>query len=77
VSIFDRDGRVTDRAALDSVTVGRGPRVPRPSVRDDGAKVVTVPHDDDGRAAGQQIHHPDGRVDAKVFARTVRSQRSH
>lgn len=29
--IFDRHGRVADRAALKSVAVGRGPRVPRPN----------------------------------------------
>lgn len=74
--IFDpATGRVTDREALASVAVGKGTRVPRPSVREDGARVVTVPHEDDGRPAGQQIHHPDGRVSARVFARSVRAQR--
>jgi hypothetical protein len=74
--IFDGAGRVIDRDALQSVGFsGQGMRIPRPTVRSDGAKVVTVPHEDDGRPAGVQIHHPDGRVSAKVRARTVRAER--
>jgi hypothetical protein len=77
VSVFDpATGKVVDRDALRSVALtGDGMRVPRARIRDDGAKVVTVPHDDDGRAAGEQIHHADGRVSARVFARSVRAQR--
>lgn len=71
MSIFTRDGRVADREALKSVAVGKGSRVPRPTVREDGAKVVTLPRTGDGLAEGQVIYHADGRVSSRVTPRPI------
>lgn len=40
-----------------------------------GTKVIAVEHEDGG-VAGYQTYHADGRVDAKVLARTIRTEHS-
>jgi hypothetical protein len=36
-------------------------------------RVTTVPHEQDGKPAGQFTEHPDGRIDCGVFPRTGHS----
>lgn len=68
--IFNEDGSLKDADALKQVNFGS---VSGSNVRIDekGNKVVTIPHSDDGKPAGEQIYHPDGRISANVLARTV------
>ena len=71
MALFDSDGRLVDREGLRSVALkGAGMQIPRARVVD-GNKVVSVEHEHGG-VAGEETHHPDGRVDANVFARSVK-----
>lgn len=40
-----------------------------------GSKTIAVEHEDGG-IAGYQTYHPDGRVSAKVLARTIKTEHS-
>lgn len=72
-AIFDADGNVVDRDALQSVGV-RPAGFRKAHVVEDkaaGTKTVGLIHEDDGGIAATQTHHADDSISANVYARAV------
>ena len=67
VSLFDSDGKLTDRDGLRSVQFSGQRRVPTvPVDRVADTKTVEAIHESTGDTAGVHVHHSDGRIDAVV-----------